>query len=82
VNQQLNAFYGPLFIITRTISTAYHAQLSKSGRSQVYEEGRQLTQKEWGENYAWVVAVYAPLEDQLSDLRLTSSANKRFQNRC
>ena len=68
VNQRLNEFYGPLLIITRTMSTAYQAQLSKLGRSQVYEEGKQLTQKEWEENHAWVVAVYAPLEDQLSDL--------------
>jgi hypothetical protein len=68
VNRRLNEFYGPLFIITRTMSTAYQAQLSKSGKGQVYEPGKALTQEEWEENYAWVVAVYAPLEDQLSDL--------------
>ncbi len=68
VNRRLNEFYGPLFIITRTISIAYQAQLTKLGRKQVYEEGRRLTPAEWEENYAWVVAVYAPLEQELSDL--------------
>ena len=68
VTQRLNEFYGPLYVITRTISTAYQTQLAKAGRKQVYEEGRKLTQAEWDENYAWVMAVYAPLEDQLSDL--------------
>lgn len=68
VTQRLDEFYGPLFILTRTMTAAYRAQLSKLGRSQVYEEGRPLTPEEWRENYAWVVAVYAPLEDQLSDL--------------
>ena len=50
VNRRLNEFYGPLFIITRTISTAYQAQLSKLGRKQVYEEGKKLTPAEWEEN--------------------------------
>ena len=68
VTQRLDEFYGPLFILTRTMTTAYRAQLSKLGRSQVYEEGRTLTTAEWEDNYAWVVAVYGPLEDQLSDL--------------
>ena len=68
VNRRLNEFYGPLFIITRTISIAYQAQLTKLGRKQVYEEGRTLTPEEWEDNYAWVVAVYAPLEQELSDL--------------
>lgn len=68
VNRRLNEFYGPLFIITRTIAIAYQAQLTKLGRKQVYEAGRQLTPEEWQENYAWVVAVYAPLEQELSDL--------------
>ena len=68
VNRRLNEFYGPLFIITRTISIAYQAQLSKSGKKQVYEEGPKLTPEEWEENYAWVVAVYAPLEQELSEL--------------
>jgi hypothetical protein len=68
VNRRLNEFYGPLFIITRTIAVAYQAQLAKSGKKQVYEAGRTLTPEEWEENYAWVVAVYAPLEQELSDL--------------
>lgn len=68
VTQRLDEFYGPLFILTRTITAAYRAQLTKLGRSQVYEEGRTLTPAEWEDNYAWVVAVYGPLENQLSDL--------------
>lgn len=68
VNRRIDEFYGPLFIITRTITAAYQAQLAKLGRKTVYEEGRTLTPAEWEDNYAWVVAVYAPLEEELSSL--------------
>jgi hypothetical protein len=68
VNQRLNKFYGPLFIVAKTISTAYQTQLAKSGTKTVFQEGRKPTQQEWDENYAWVMGVYAPLEAELSDL--------------
>jgi hypothetical protein len=68
VNQRLNKFYGPLYIVTKTISTAYQTQLAKSGKKTVFQEGRKPTQEEWEENYAWVMGVYAPLEQELSDL--------------
>ena len=80
VSRRLNEFYGPLFIITRTIATAYQAQLSKLGRKQVYEEGKQLTPAEWEENYAWVVAVFVPLEQELSDLIIHKAHLLREQN--
>jgi hypothetical protein len=68
VNERIDGFYGPLFIITRTMSTAYQTQLAKSGRKRIFQEGQRLSQTEWDDNYAWVVGVYAPLENDLSDL--------------
>jgi hypothetical protein len=68
VTERLGKFYGPLYIITATMTTAYQTQLSKTGRKQIFEEGRKLTPEEWKENYAWVMGVYVPLEDELNDL--------------
>ncbi len=68
VNERLNKFYGPLYIIVKTINTSYQAQLVKAGKKQIYQDGKALSKEEWQEHHAWVMAVYAPLEQSLSDL--------------
>jgi len=63
VNKRLNEFYGPLYIATQAGRIAYQSLLIKLSKSEVFEEGRVLSNEELDEWYIWVRTVFTPLND-------------------
>lgn len=72
VNRRLNKFYGPLYIIVRTTDIAYQEHLSKQ-RNQIHEPHRKLSTKEREDYRAWVMGVYSPMAEKLSELILNGA---------
>jgi|SRR5580658_1384286 hypothetical protein len=59
VNQQLNEFYGPLYVATVAGNIAYKALLAKQGKTQCHPI-RDEEMKEW---VLWMTTIFMPLND-------------------
>jgi hypothetical protein len=59
VNQQLNEFYGPLYVATVAGNIAYKALLQKQGKTQCHPI-RDEEMKEW---VLWMTTIFMPLND-------------------
>jgi len=66
VNRRLNKFYGPLYIIVHSTAIAYREHHSKIGKKQSV----QISKKEQEEYKSWILSVYAPMAERLSELIL------------
>lgn len=70
VNDQINEFYGPLFIVSKVGSIEYRALVHKMGRSSDGELERPLSPAEFKEWRIWMTEVFMPMNEWCENLLL------------
>jgi hypothetical protein len=68
VTQQIDAFYGPLYVIAKTIDTAYQTLLQTMGRSSFFDDHNPPTDDQWKQHRIWVKTIFLPLVEDLAEL--------------
>ncbi|MBI2426280.1 MAG: hypothetical protein HYV34_00365 [Candidatus Kerfeldbacteria bacterium] len=68
VTQQLDDFYGPLYITAKTIDTAYRTLLETMDRTSFFDDANPPTPEQWTQHRIWVKTIFLPLVNDLGTI--------------